>query len=54
MKRFQVEAEIGGALNVIFVEAENEPGAVEAVWRDYGLSTVIRRIVEADEDGNLV
>ena len=51
MTLFQVDAEIGGVKNIIFIEADSIPSCIQKTQDQYGLSTVITKIAEAQDGG---
>ena len=37
----RAEIELGGQLQVVYIEAENKPQAIEKIWNTYGYMTYI-------------
>ena len=42
----RVEIELGGQLEVVFIEAESKSKAIEKIWDTYGYMTYIIRLEE--------
>ena len=43
---FRAEIELGGQLEVVFIEAESKSKAIEKIWDTYGYMTYIIRLEE--------
>ena len=46
----RVEIELGGQLEVVFIEAESKSKAIEKIWDTYGYMTYIIRLEEVVND----
>ncbi len=46
----RVEIELGGQLEVVFIEAENKSKAIEKIWDTYGFMTYIIGLEEVADD----
>ena len=46
----RAEIELGGQLEVVFIEAENKSKAIEKIWDTYGYMTYIVGLEEVVDD----
>ena len=46
----RAEIELGGQLEVVFIEAESKPKAIEKIWDTYGYMTYIVGVEEVVDD----
>ena len=46
----RAEIELGGQLEVVFIEAENKSKAIEKIWDTYGFMTYIVGLDEVVDD----
>lgn len=46
----RAEIELGGQLEVVFIEAENKSKAIEKIWDTYGYMTYIIGLEEVVDD----
>ena len=46
----RVEIELGGQLEVVFIEAESKSKAIEKIWDTYGYMTYIIGVEEVVDD----
>ena len=46
----RAEIELGGQLEVVFIEAENKSKAIEKIWDTYGYMTYIVGVEEVVDD----
>ena len=46
----RAEIELGGQLEVVFIEAESKSKAIEKIWDTYGYMTYIIRLEEVVND----
>lgn len=49
MKKFNVTIELGGQLNDFVYEVEDSSKAVEAAWRQFGVSVMITNVYEVTD-----